>query len=69
MKNLSLLLLAFLGFLYQTHAQQSKITVEGNSFIKEGKPFVFRGLNTADPDNLEEQDNWNDKLFAELESW
>jgi len=69
MKEISLLLLAIFGFLYQSTAQQSKITVEGNSFIKEGKPFVFRGLNTADPDNLEQQGNWNDKLFAELESW
>ncbi len=69
MKEISLVLLAIFGFLYQSTAQQSKITVEGNSFIKEGKPFVFRGLNTADPDNLEQQGNWNDKLFAELESW
>jgi endoglucanase len=69
MKKISLLTLAIFGFLYQSTAQQSKITVEGNSFIKDGKAFVFRGLNTADPDNLEKQGNWNDKLFAELESW
>lgn len=49
--------------------EMSKVTVEGNKFIKDGKPFVFRGLNTADPDNLERQGNWNEKLFAELESW
>jgi endoglucanase len=69
MKKLSFLIVAILGIMFQSQAQLSKVTVEGNSFMKDGKPFVFRGLNTADPDNLEKGGHWNDKLFSELESW
>ena len=54
------------------HSQEvlSRISVSGNSFVKEdGKIVVFRGLNTSDPDKLERQQLWNKSYFEEMKHW
>jgi uncharacterized Zn-binding protein involved in type VI secretion len=41
-------------------AQLSRISVKGNQFVTaDGKPIVFRGLDTSDADKLERNDHWN----------
>lgn len=46
---------------------QSFVRVDGNQFVTEaGKPFVFRGVNIADPDKLVKQEQWNKSLFDEI---
>jgi endoglucanase len=56
-----------------THAQTSslsRISVKGNKFVSaEGKPIVFRGLNTSDPDKLLKSGHWNKEYFEAMKSW
>lgn len=48
----------------------SKISVKGNSFVTfEGKPIVFRGLDTSDPDKLEKDGHWDLSYFQEMKNW
>lgn len=47
-----------------------KIKVVGNKFVtEEGKEFVFKGLNTADPDNLLNKGHWDKAFFQEVKNW
>ncbi|MEM6344323.1 MAG: cellulase family glycosylhydrolase [Bacteroidota bacterium] len=47
-----------------------RISVSGNQFVNAaGDTLVFRGLNTSDPDNLEEKGHWNEAYFKEMSSW
>ncbi len=42
-----------------------RISVKGNHFVDPaGQLVLFRGLSTADPDNLEGRGHWNCELFA-----
>jgi endoglucanase len=56
-----------------THAQTgvlSRISVKGNKFITaDGKPVVFRGLNTSDPEKLLKAGHWNKEYFEAMKSW
>ncbi len=56
-----------------TYAQTgvlSRISVKGNKFITaDGKPVVFRGLNTSDPDKLVKAGHWNKEYFEAMKSW
>lgn len=46
---------------------QAFIKVSGNKFVDEqGKTFMFRGVNIADPDKLLSQNQWKKSLFEEL---
>ena len=47
-----------------------KIKVEGNKFVTEdGKSFVFRGLNLADPESLVNKGHWDKAFFEEAKNW
>lgn len=49
---------------------QEPIRVEGNQFVTpQGKTFVFKGVNIADPDKLARQNQWQESLFKEVKSW
>jgi endoglucanase len=49
---------------------QSLIKVKNNGFVDtNGKSFVFRGVNIADPGKLAGQNHWNRELFAEINRW
>lgn len=51
-------------------AELKKISVKGNNFVTpDGKPFIFRGLNIADPDNLVAKGHWNKAFFQEIKNW
>src|ERR1700690_1997643 len=51
-------------------AQLSQVSVKGNQFVTaDGKPVVFRGLDTSDPDKLERNDQWNKAYLAAAKSW
>ncbi|HYF68856.1 MAG TPA: cellulase family glycosylhydrolase [Ohtaekwangia sp.] len=63
-----------LGLLSFVHAQTtdklSQVSVQGNQFVTaDGKPLVFRGLNTSDPDKLDSQGHWDKRYFEEMKSW
>lgn len=48
----------------------SRVSVDGNDFVTEdGKTIVFRGLNTSDPDKLENEGHWNKSYFEEMKKW
>ncbi len=47
-----------------------RISVSQNNFVtEEGKNIVFRGLNTSDPDKLENQGHWDKSYFKEIKKW
>ena len=51
-------------------AELSQISVKGNQFVTaDGKPIVFRGLDTSDPEKLERNGQWNRDYFAVAKSW
>jgi len=51
-------------------AQLSQISVKGNHFVTaDGKPIVFRGLDTSDPDKLERNGQWNKQYIEVAKSW
>ncbi len=48
----------------------SQISVNGNKFVDaSGKTFVFRGLNSSDPDKLEKSGHWDKAYFEEVKKW
>lgn len=48
----------------------SRVSVNGNDFVTEdGKTIIFRGLNTSDPDKLENEGHWNKAYFEEMKKW
>ncbi|WP_418509851.1 glycoside hydrolase family 5 protein [Corallibacter sp.] len=48
----------------------NRILVKENTFIKDnGETIIFRGLNTSDPDKLENDGLWNKSYFEEIKSW
>jgi endoglucanase len=50
--------------------KQSFIRVVGNQFkTVDGKTFIFRGVNIADPNKLASQGHWNAELFKEIDRW
>lgn len=50
--------------------EQALIKVDGKRFVTpDGKTFVFRGVNIADPGKLVAQKQWNKNLFAEVQRW
>ena len=51
-------------------AALSPISVKGNHFVTaDGKPIVFRGLDTSDPDKLERNGEWNKPYVEAAKSW
>jgi endoglucanase len=55
------------------HAQTaplSAVSVKGNKFVSaDGKPIVFHGLNSSDPDKLDREGHWDKTYFAEMKKW
>ena len=46
------------------------ISVDGNRFVDEdGKTFIFRGMNIADPAKLVSNEQWSRRIFEEVRSW
>ena len=56
-----------------TYAQTgtlTRVSVKGNKFVTaDGKPIVFRGLNTSDPDKLIKAGHWNKEYFDAMKNW
>lgn len=51
-------------------AELSRISVKGNQFVAaDGKPIVFRAIDTSDPDKLQRNDQWNKRYFDEMKAW
>lgn len=47
-----------------------RVRVQGNRFVTaEGKPIIFRGLDTSDPDKLASEGHWNREYFQEMKNW
>ena len=82
LKNLCVLLLLATAFVVVQSCEDAtskketantrlpRISVEGNTFVlPDGKPVVFRGYNTSDPDKLEKDGHWNQEYFNELKEW
>ncbi len=50
--------------------KQGFISVKGKGFVNEaGRPFIFRGVNIADPGKLAAQNRWQKSLFEEINRW
>ena len=50
--------------------QLSRVSVKGNQFVTaDGKPIVFRGLATSDPDKLARDRHWNRDYFQAAKAW
>jgi endoglucanase len=66
-----ILTLLVLSFSVSVRAEKlSRISVEGNKFVNaQGETVVFKGINIADPDRLENNGQWKPKLFGELDAW
>lgn len=61
--------LFFLGIGF-SQIKLDRISVDKNNFVKEnGETIVFRGLNTSDPDKLENDGHWDKSYFEEIKSW
>ena len=55
---------------YAQPIELSRISVKGNKFVTvDGKPIVFRGLDTSDPNKLVKDGHWNKEYFQEMKSW
>ena len=69
----TLLFILFLLINFYSKSQTpelSKINVKANNFVTaDGKIFIFRGLNTSDPDNLLRLGHWNKAYFEEMKAW
>jgi hypothetical protein len=52
-----------------SQATLPRVTVDGNKFVADGKPIIFHGLNTSDPDKLENAGHWNKQYFEVMKSW
>lgn len=72
-KRLTFLCLGLLVISLMTSAQDNpflRISVEGKNFVNEqGEVVVFKGLNIADPDRLENQGQWKAAIFDEVAAW
>lgn len=50
--------------------QPSQVRVKGNQFVTgDGKPIIFRGLDTSDPDKLDRNGHWNKEYFQTAKAW
>ena len=50
--------------------QLGRVSVKGNHFVTEdGKPIIFKGLDTSDPDKLDRDRHWNRQYFEAAKSW
>jgi len=57
-------------FTYGQSNELSRISVKGNKFVTtDGKPIVFRGLDTSDPNKLVKDGHWNKEYFQEMKKW
>ena len=68
-----ILIFLFTLFLFNSFSQSTtlpKISVIENNFVNsEGKTFIFRGLNTADPFNLKKAKHWDKSFFEQIKKW
>lgn len=54
----------------QNLSKLSQVFVKGNQFVtSEGKPVVFRGLNTSDADKLQKSGHWQKQYFEQMKKW
>ena len=68
LKGIIILTICFLSlFIGVAQNELVRISVSNNDFVKEnGETLVFRGLNTSDPDKLENQGLWKKSYFEEI---
>ncbi|MBX2963356.1 MAG: cellulase family glycosylhydrolase [Cyclobacteriaceae bacterium] len=73
MKVITLIIFGYLYSLSPLPAQVKplpQIKVDGNTLVdSNGKPIVFRGLNTSDPYKLKNDNQWNKRYFQEIKNW
>lgn len=63
-------LLLFCNLVYAQSSSLSQVSVQGNKFVTaNGKPIVFHGLDTSDPDKLQKDGHWNKQYFEEMKRW
>lgn len=72
-QTLFILLLGFFSPFFafsQNTPELPLIRVHGNHFITpDSQTFVFKGLNTSDPENLMNAQHWNQAYFNTMKSW
>src|SRR5687767_11629290 len=69
-KGLFLLFLLWASTALAQNNSLNRVRVQGNRFVTaEGKPIVFRGLDTSDPDKRASEGHWNREYFQEMKNW
>src|SRR5688572_32020030 len=65
-----LVLIIICAYTYAQPVELSRISVKGNKFVTaDGKPIIFRGLDTSDPNKLVKDGHWNKEYFQEMKNW
>jgi endoglucanase len=64
-----LLFVAFLFVQLVVTAQLPRVAVKANQFVAEGKPIIFHGMSSSDPEKLSRDQHWNKEYFDVMKSW
>jgi endoglucanase len=57
------------SYLLNAQTDLKRVSVQGNKFVADGKPVVFRGLDFSDPDKLQRDGHWTKAHFQEAKNW
>jgi endoglucanase len=49
--------------------QLARVSVKGNQFMAGGKPIIFHGMSSSDPEKLSRDQHWNKEYFDVMRSW
>ena len=50
-------------------AQLPRVSVKANQFVADGKPIIFHGMSSSDPEKLSRDQHWNKEYFEVMKSW
>lgn len=54
---------------FSVYAQLDRVSVQGNKFVTEKGPSIFRGLDASDPYKLKADGHWNQQYLTEMKNW
>lgn len=50
-------------------SQLPTVSVKANQFVADGKPIIFHGMSSSDPEKLSRDQHWNKEYFEVMKSW
>jgi endoglucanase len=63
------LLAVFILVQFLVTAQLPRVSVKENQFVADGKPIIFHGMSSSDPEKLSRDQHWNKEYFEVMRSW